>query len=212
MGTYVQYGCGITAPPGWLHFDASPTLFLQRLPVIGARLAPRMHVVFPENVRFGDILSGLPGVEEGSATGLFCSHVLEHLSLEDLRVALRRSRALLAPGGTFRLVLPDLEVAARRYVASLDAGDASASVLFMGDATLVGTVKRPRGLRERLVASLGNSPHLWMWDERSLTRELHEAGFSTVRRAAFGDATDRQFDAVEHPDRFRDALALECRP
>src|SRR5262245_22988509 len=30
---YVQYGCGLSAPDDWLNFDASPTLWLQLIPV-----------------------------------------------------------------------------------------------------------------------------------------------------------------------------------
>ena len=44
-GTYIQYGAGPSScPEGWLSFDASPTLRLQRLPLIGrltSRLAAR---------------------------------------------------------------------------------------------------------------------------------------------------------------------------
>ncbi|HEX6859864.1 MAG TPA: hypothetical protein VF138_06660, partial [Caulobacteraceae bacterium] len=56
---YVQYGCGLSAPDGWLNFDASPTLRLQRLPLVG-RLLTRGRVRFPEAVRYGDITRGLP--------------------------------------------------------------------------------------------------------------------------------------------------------
>ena len=39
MGCYVQYGAAYSAPEGWLNFDASPTLRLQKLPVAGKALA-----------------------------------------------------------------------------------------------------------------------------------------------------------------------------
>ena len=57
--SYVQYGCGLCAPPGWVHFDISPTLRLQRLPIIGAVFAARGSVKFTTNVRYGDIVRGL---------------------------------------------------------------------------------------------------------------------------------------------------------
>ena len=78
---YVQYGCGQSCPDGWINFDASPTLRLQRLPVIG-RLFKRGATVFPDGVRFGDIVQGLP-VPDGSVQGIYASHVLEHLSYAD---------------------------------------------------------------------------------------------------------------------------------
>jgi len=41
--------------------------------------------------------------------------------------------------------------------------------------------------------------------------ELEKAGFKDVRRANFGDSEDRMFQLVEDPDRWKDALGIECR-
>ena len=35
MSLNVQYGCGLSDPEGWKNFDSSPTLRLQKLPLIG---------------------------------------------------------------------------------------------------------------------------------------------------------------------------------
>ena len=53
---YVQYGCVLSAPINWLNFDASPTLRIQKIPIIGGLLKNRLNVIFPENVIFGDII------------------------------------------------------------------------------------------------------------------------------------------------------------
>ena len=50
----------------------------------------------------------------------------------------------------------------------------------------------------------GNSRHLWMWDERSLTKALSEAGFTDIRRCQFGDCSDPVFQSVEEMGRFVD--------
>src|ERR1700744_65996 len=112
---YVQYGSGLWAPVEWTNFDASPALRLQRLPVLGS-LGPVRSPKFPANVLYGDIVKGLP-VTPRSFRAIYCSHVLEHLSLNDFRVALRNTRTLLQDRGIFRLVVPDLRVAAERLVA-----------------------------------------------------------------------------------------------
>src|SRR5260370_40482060 len=106
MSEYVHYGCLFCAPQTWLNFDASPTLRFERLPVIG-RLYSKNGDRFPSNVRYGDIVRGLP-VREASCRGLYCSHVLEHLALNDCRRALRHSFSYLHPLGAFRLVLRNL--------------------------------------------------------------------------------------------------------
>lgn len=196
---YVQYGCGLSAPDGWLNFDASVALRLERLPVVGRFLRV---TGFPPGAQVGDIVRGLP-VADRSARGVYASHVLEHLTLADCRTALRNTLRILAPGGTFRLIVPDLEARARHYIADGDANK------FMR-STMLGKSARP-SLRQR--ASL--SAHLWMWDVRSLSAELSEAGFSAIRRACFGDSDDSMFAKVEDRGRFIDGditeLAIEAR-
>ncbi len=201
---YVQFGAGFHGPKAWENFDASPTVRIRRgLPIIGPLLT-RKHDI-SSHIRYGDILKGLP-VAAGTAKGVYSSHVLEHLSLQDLRVALKNTFALLAPGGTFRLVLPDLEEHIKTYLADQDPRRA---VHFV-EATKMGRDRRPKTPMGMLHDLLGHEHHLWMWDERSLTQELLEAGFQDVRRARLGDSRDAAFLAVEKPERWDGCLGLEC--
>jgi SAM-dependent methyltransferase len=202
---HVQYGCGLCAPASWTNFDASPTLRLQRLPVFGALLT-RGGPRFPKNVLYGDIVRGLP-VAPSSCEAIYCSHVLEHLALEDLRTALRHTHDYLRPGGVFRCVVPDLEHLARAYLAS---SAEQPAVQFM-EAAGLGRRRRPRGLGGALREWLGNSHHMWMWDYESLAAELRAAGFTAVRRASFGDAEDARFRDVEDWHRWENCIGVECR-
>src|ERR1051326_8391978 len=111
-GLYVQYGCGFSAPEGWLNFDASPTLRFERSPL--GFLYTRNERRFPKTVQYGDIIRGLP-IPEASCRGLYCSHVLEHLALDDCGTALANSLHYLEPGGVFRIVLPDFAAYVREY-------------------------------------------------------------------------------------------------
>lgn len=206
---YVQYGCGLCAPEAWTNFDASPTLRLQRIPVIGPIIRSKSGIPFPENVKYGNIVNGLP-VTENSCAGIYCSHVLEHLSLQDFRRALKNTYSILKPGGIFRCVVPDLEVAARVYVQALDGGDDQASMKFIEQGTMLGIKERPRGLKQQLVSAWGNSKHLWMWDTASLAAELKIAGFKSIRKCEFGDCVDPMFAKVEDEGRFWHAAAIEC--
>lgn len=201
MGLYVQYGAGYSVADGWVSFDASPTLRVQQLPMIGASLAKLSGNAnpFPPGILYGDILRKLP-VATGSADGLYASHVLEHLSLEDMRQALRESLRVLRPGGAFRLIVPDLLHRARHYVESAET-DPAAAPEFMR-STMLGLERRSTSLLGRLRAMFGNSEHLWMWDYPSMRHELESAGFIGIRRAAFGDGQDPMFGRVEEADRF----------
>jgi hypothetical protein len=202
---YVQYGCGWCAPETWTNFDGSPTLRFERLPIVG-RLYTKNSRRFPDNVRFGDIVRGLP-IAPGGCRGVYCSHVLEHLALDEFDVALRNTHDYLAPGGTFRFVLPDLEHLARTY---LNDPAPEAAIRFM-EGTDLGKQRRPRRLRGMVVEWLGKSAHFWLWDEKSMAKKLAEHGFTEIRRATFGDAEDPRFNDVEDEGRFENALAMQCR-
>ncbi len=205
---HVQFGCGFCAPEGWLSFDCSPTLRFERIPVLG-RLFTKNSRRFPRNVRYGDIVKGLP-LSPSRCKGLFASHVLEHLSLADLHRALANCRELLATGGIFRMIVPDIEALSRRYLSALESGNSEAAARFVKDSGL-GQREHSGGWWRRLRAALGNSRHRWMWDWSSLSTELRKAHFSAIRRCAYGDCEDQAFLAVEDRGRFDGCLAVECR-
>jgi SAM-dependent methyltransferase len=210
MKQYVQYGSGpYCAPQTWLNYDASPTLVVQRTPVLGRVLKSRLNVIFPDNVRFGNIAKGLPNVPDNSCDGVYCSHVLEHLALSDFRKALQNTYRMMRPGGVFRLVVPDLEYYARQYITRLENGYNDASITF-GRDTLLGQEDRPTSLKGYLESVFGVSHHRWMWDFASLSKELTATGFQQIRRCAFNDSPDEMFQLVEAPDRFENCLAIEC--
>jgi hypothetical protein len=206
---YVQFGCGLTTPATWTNFDASPTLRLQRIPLLG-RLLTRGRAQFPANVHYGDVVRGLP-IEPASCQAVYSSHVLEHLALEDCRTALRNTWKILQPGGLFRFVVPDFDFELHNYYLS---GKEPQPALALVRATGLGRTTRPRGVRRlaTLVAdSVGNSRHLWSWDYKSMAVELEQAGFAGIHRVTFGDAADPRFRDVEELDRWNDCLGIECR-
>lgn len=206
---YVQYGCGKSAPEEWINFDVSPTLRIQRLPVLGPLLRKNLNTEFPINVRYGDIVRGLPGINPDTCHGIYCSHVLEHLSLEDFYKALQNTYDLLKLGGIFRCVLPDLEYYIEAYREQQKEMNPEASHLFIKGIHM-GAEERPRNLKDFLVAFFGNSRHLWMWDRLSLKVALDKAGFSSVRECRFNDSSDEMFKKVESIGRFRNAVAFEA--
>lgn len=69
---------------------------------------------------------------------------------------------------------------------------------------MLGKEHRPRNLLKILHDIVGNSNHLWMWDETSLSMELTNQGFTMIRRCNLGDSGIAMFDAVEKSSRFYD--------
>lgn len=204
-GCYIQYGCGFSPGEGWRNFDASPTLRIERIPFIGRALSSALSGNsdrFPESVEYGDIRSG-PLVSPGTADGIYASHVLEHLSLSDFRKAIQNTYLMLSDRGVFRLIVPDLFERARRYVSSAGSSPEAAEQFLR--STYLGKENRSTGLLGVFRDAFGNSNHLWMWDEVSITEELKVAGFTQIRRCNKGDSGLPMFDAVEDCARFYDS-------
>jgi SAM-dependent methyltransferase len=206
MSLFVQYGAGLCGPEGWLNYDASPMILLQRTPLLKLLPLARRGAPYPRTVRFGDVVKGLP-VRDASADLVYCSHTLEHLSLADCRTALRETFRMLRPAGVFRAVLPDLRHLCEEYLrhASEDPG---AAVAFLRDTHLGRTVT-PRGWA-RLRDFFSRDAHLWMWDYPAMRVELAAAGFREIRPARFGDSAYAAFREVEAPHRWENALGFEA--
>jgi predicted SAM-dependent methyltransferase len=213
-GLNVQYGAGWTAPLGWLNFDSSPSVRIERLPLLGRFLTVNA-ARFPDRLLYGDIIEGLP-VAPSCAKAIYASHVLEHLAYNDCRKAIANTFAILKPGGVFRLIVPDLRERTQRYISALAAGEDAAADDFCR-STLFGIAERPKGIVQHLRSLFGNAHHLWMYDEASMMRMLKDTGFTAIRRCTFGDAEDPDFRMVEDESRFFDPdsniaeLAIEAK-
>ncbi len=212
-GDYVQYGCGLSCPDGWLNFDASPRVRIEKSFVLGSLFRVSGKVLFPPSVRYGDIVRGLP-VPERSAKAVYCSHVLEHIDRYSVATALKNTLEMLVPGGVFRLVVPDLLWRAESFVKQGRNGSCGAADDFMRRSHL-GREAPSTGIIRRAHLLFGNSDHRWMYDEATMRALLTDAGFESIRRCEFGDSEDPMFALVENKARFIDEgnkeLALEAK-
>lgn len=207
---YLQYGCGFDTPRQWVNFDSAPILFIREnwfLKLFFITILRRKDP-FPKNVLYGNILKGFPKYNN-RCKGLYCSHVLEHLTLAECRLALKNSYDLLAKGGTFRLVLPSLESFVREYVSRIDLEDGNAAVDFCKN-TYLGREKHENMFRECLKIFFFKNYHFMMWDFYSLKKELQDVGFTNIKEVNFGDSKDDMFKLVENIERFESAVAIEC--
>lgn len=202
----LQIGAGLDGPETWMNVDASPTLRLQRHALVGGLFRRFLEPRFSDRVRFGDVVKGLR-LADGSVDLVYSSHMLEHLALDDLCVALREVHRVLRAGGVFRSVMPDLEHEVQAYLRS-NSDDPASEFL---RSTLLGQQSRPRGLLARIRAAYGNSQHLWLWDFPSIASRLADAGFIDIRRARLNDSRETAFREVENPERWQGCLGFECR-
>jgi SAM-dependent methyltransferase len=212
----VQFGCGLSNPVGWLNYDSTPSLLVKKIPLsvqtakiarkwIGnklPRLSANLNNVILNNAIYGDIVKGLP-CENGSVDLLYASHVFEHLPLREFRAALKECRRILKSGGVFRAVVPNLGYYIARYI---DSQSPTRSIDFclatgMGTESFANPFSRMRG----------DSHHI-MYDLETMMNELTSSGFSSVRQAAYGDSSFKEFSEVESRERWRfpENIGFEC--
>lgn len=175
----INIGCGQTPTKGWLNYDNSFSLRLSKFPALVNILARIGLINQSQNafiqfsrihsIEYGDATKGLP-LDDNSVDVLYSSHMLEHLDRHEASKFLNEAIRVLCSGGIIRLVLPDLQKMAQKYI---ETGDADA---FVSSTHL--TQPRPRTLAQRIrILLVGTRHHQWMYDGASLTRLLEEHGF-----------------------------------
>jgi predicted SAM-dependent methyltransferase len=102
----LNLGCGHRFLPSWVNVD---------------------HVAQAPGVIAHDLRTPLPYADEYFAV-VYHSHVLEHLAPANGLALLQECRRVLAPGGTIRIVVPDLETKAALYVEKLRAAAAGGAL------------------------------------------------------------------------------------
>jgi len=193
---------------GWNNLDFSPYARLRRRPLLTTVLRRirfvseeryrRLQSVDPQVIQW-NLRKGIP-FADCTFDVLYHSHFLEHLERSAAVKFLRECQRVLKPGGTLRVVVPDLELLASAYLESirqLDYGHPTAEMaheraiyeLFdqMVRAEVTGTteqkgwVARVEGLIRRNAANAGEL-HRWMYDRYSLGRLLESIGFRNIRQ------------------------------
>lgn len=206
MTVCVNFGCGTSSPSGWLNYDSSPVLFMQRIPFFSFFFNRLLSPRYPPNIQYGNILKGL-NIPPSSVDFVYSSHVIEHLTFSQSLICFNKVYKMLKPGGVFRAVMPDLTTSINTYINSTSA---TPSVDFMKE-TLLGQSSTPVSPRQYLSNIFSSPSHKWLWDYKSVSHYLHCSGFSSVRPAVFNDSSYSDvFSQVESPSRWQSCLGFEC--
>lgn len=171
----LNLGCGSHSHRDWVNMDVQP-----------ANPSVIQHNIAEEPLPF----------EDRSCAVVYHSHVIEHISRQQVHGFVAECFRVLAPGGVLRMAVTDLEHIARLYLKNLDAaaaGDAEAS-------------KRHERVTIEMVDPLANEAEggrmLGMWDRVSLSRLLVDAGFTNVqvcgaKESAIAGFTNFELDTDE---------------
>src|SRR5579864_5349357 len=160
----INIGCGISGISGWHNLDNSPTITLSRIPLLNRLLK---SPAWPRDVRRYDVRKGLP-FGDGSARYIYSSHAFEHFTYPQSLAIARDCFRALAPQGILRIVVPDLELIVREYLADRKP---------LAAQTLLSRLSLNHSLQDMVHPG---SNHSQMFDSKSLVHLLREAGFEQV--------------------------------
>ena len=190
----INIGSGLSGAEGWYNIDNSPTVLLSRLP-LGRKLFGTPP--WPRDVRRHDVTKGLP-FPDGSVTYIYSSHTFEHFAYEDsLRIAKECFRVLHSTG-VVRIAVPDLHLIVNDYL-----HDESP----LASHTFVRRLSLSRNFHDLVHPG---SNHSQMFDQRSLSHMLKEAGFAAPEVCGFRSSRILDIALVELEERKHETLYVEA--
>jgi len=150
-----------------------------------------------------DISARLP-VPAARVAGIFTEHCLEHLSLEQGRAFLADCHRVMRPGAFLRIVIPDLEMYARAYVAALDGSDVVQPNEYYVNNTGI-------NLPVALINELFYGPtHRFMYDFATLAEVLRDSGFREITKCAIGAGSDPRL-LIDDPGHRSESMYVDAR-
>ena len=187
----LNLGCGSIRPQGWINADSSLNALLQRLPVLGRPMAKWFNPIAYSSHNVVYMNLNKPWIYKNHSVDIvYASHLFEHLSLKTANLFLNESFRVLKSGGVIRLVVPDLYKICRRYLMEYeDPGVVDPTVYILwamnlhkeaqypNENWLSGMVNRFRGYPHQ---------HKFMYDSKSLSLRLLDAGFIDVSVTQYG--------------------------
>jgi len=211
-GLRLNVGCGATPTDGWINFDNSLTVRLGRWPLLArSTLGKRLlngpswkfaKIAAEKDIRFASATRRIP-CPDNSADVVYSSHMIEHLDCGEAQDFLREAKRVLRPGGVIRLAAPDLGRLVENYMVS---GDAD---IFVAGTNM--SMARSASVASRIrLALIGPRHHLWMYDGRSLSKLLHEAGFTDVCVMPPGKTNISDPGLLDLEERAEESIYLEA--
>ena len=191
----INIGSGISGAPGWYNVDNSPTILLSRLPF--ARRLLRLPA-WPRDVHRLDVRKGLPFCD-ASVSYIYSSHTFEHFSWAESRKVAEECFRVLKPGGTLRIVVPDLGLMVRQY---LQNRVPTASHDFLHRLSL------SHGLHDLIHPGANHSQ---MFDEKSLLHLFRQAGFASPEVKGFLESRIPDIARIELEVRRNESLYVESQ-
>jgi len=197
--TKYHLGCGPILIPGYLNIDRFSDLEPNRL-YANFRGRQDTHLL-----NF-DLSLGIPG-RPGRLDVIYHCHFLEHFSRAAGIELLRQAHLLLRPGGTMRVVVPDLQLWIEKYHSGDNHFFDAYRRQILGDNR--NTFRTKASVFMAMLTGFG---HQWAYDFETLNWILEELGFVAIRRTLFQESRLAEIKLMEpySPLRGMESLCVEC--
>jgi SAM-dependent methyltransferase len=223
----LNLGCGAKTSTLCVNIDWSMLLRLKRWRVgwLGGPARRRAIDALEGEIVVHDLRRGIPAAD-ASVDAVYHSHLLEHIDRDAAPSFMAEIRRVLKPRGIQRIVVPDLELLARRYLEQFGEPRHDDRVAEMIEQIArreaYGTSIQPP-LRRRIEnVVLGDArrrgeTHQWMYDRVSLARLLEDSGFVDINvvsydRSGIPDWQLTQLDTLPNGSPYKPgSLYMEAR-
>tara|TARA_B100000787_G_scaffold54847_1_gene39859 strand:+ start:33642 stop:34307 length:666 start_codon:yes stop_codon:yes gene_type:complete len=219
MGHKINIGCGRAPTEDYINLDNSLSIKIANFPFAYnfLKFLFKYNVLKPlkvdqikniewnkkNKIKFVDASLKLP-FEDNSVEILYSSHMLEHLSRDDVLKFFNEVRRILMRDGVLRIAVPDLKININGYLEFEDANK------FMSNLY----VKAPpfRNFREKIELLItGYRHHQWMYDGKSLSSLMKSVGFKNVVILKPGETMIKNPGKLNLFERSSDSLYAEAK-
>lgn len=207
----LNIGCGQAPIVGAINIDNSFSVFLSKhnffyflLKKTGFLSKENINMVlFCKNnkIKFGNATK--LKFAENSVDVIYTSHVLEHITRDEVMSFVKQAHLILKPGGVLRIVLPDMNILINDYIK-----DGNMDRLI--DRSLL-VINYGNSFKAKLKYLLfGWRGHKWMYDEKSVFSLLSNSGFSLVKILQPGETNIKESTNINLYEKVGESMYIEC--
>lgn len=207
----VYVGCGMSAIEGAINLDNSFSVILghhkvlytlcNALGLLNQEQKNFISVVKEKRIKYGHATN--LRFPDGSIDVVYSSHTIEHLYEEDFQKFLDESYRVLRRGGIFRLAIPDLRIALKKYEENGNA-DEFCSTIYMSFR------KKPDIQTKISLLLFGNRRHKWMYDGESMKKYIEMHSMFKAEILPVGTTLIKGKTKINLYERECESVYLEC--